>query len=96
MAGTCHHLHLLQEVPPALSHSAPVLLGQRSQLFLVVAAHELSNDLLGDVAADVLLIVAFRPYPFLLHLAENVYLGRQGVLGRVWLERRSARGQLDH
>ena len=71
MAGPSHVFDPLEVVGLALRVAAPVLPGQLHHLLLVVLPHELADDLLGDVPADVLVVVALALHLLLLDLAED-------------------------
>lgn len=66
-----HVFHLLEIIRLALRIATPILLRQVHHFLFIIFPHELPDNLLGDIPADVLIVVALAPHLLLLDLAED-------------------------
>lgn len=71
MAWPSHVFYLLEVIRLAFRIATPILLRQIHHLLFIIFPHEFPNNLLGDIPANVFIVVAFAPHLLLLDLAED-------------------------
>lgn len=71
MTRPCDVFYLFEVIRLAFRVAASVLLRQLRHLLLIIFPHEFPDNLLGDVPADVFIVVALAPHLLLLDPAED-------------------------